>query len=97
MVTEELIHVENNVILTTKDSIRVQQVFNYLSTNLDKFRVGSEFVVLCGVHGSDKAELMEADDIFKHDYTTMFRWFNSQQHYNDFSPEGAKPFRLVEE
>ena len=50
MVPDELIHVENNVILTTKDLIRVQQLFNYLSTNLDKFRVGSEFVVLCGVH-----------------------------------------------
>ena len=56
-VSDELFHVENNVILTTKDSIRVQQTFNYLSNNLDKFRVGSEFVVICGVHGSEKGEL----------------------------------------
>ena len=97
MVPDELIHVENNVILTTKDLIRVQQLFNYLSTNLDKFRVGSEFVVLCGVHGSEEGRLMEAGGIFKHDYTTMFRWFNSEQHYNDFSPKSAKPFQLVAE
>ena len=94
---DELFHVENNVILTTKNSVTVQQTFNYLSTNLDKFRVGSEFVVICGVHGSEEGKLMEGDQIFQHDYTMMFRWFNSQKHYEDFSPENAKPFQSIGE
>ena len=94
---DELFHVENNVILTTKNSVTVQQTFNYLSLNLDKFRVGSEFVVICGVHGSEEGKLMEGDEIFQGDYKTMFRWFNSQMHYEDFSPQIAQPFQLIEE
>ena len=41
----ERFHVENNVILTTKDEISCQQTFNYLCMNLDRFRIGTEFVV----------------------------------------------------
>ena len=92
---DELFHVENNVILTTKDKVTSQKTFNYLSTNLDKFRVGSEFVVICGVHGTERGRLMEEDQIFQHDYTTMFRWFNSQEPYDNFSPESAQPFQLI--
>ena len=58
-VSDKLIHVENNVILTTTDKVRSQQVFNYLSNNLDKFRVGSEFVVVCGIHGAENGELKD--------------------------------------
>ena len=96
-VSDKLIHVENNVILTTKDKVRMQQVFNYLSNNLDKFRVGSEFVVVCGVHTSENKELKESDNVFKDDYETMFKWYNSQWHYDEFSPESAQPFELIEE
>ena len=96
-VPDKLIHVENNVILTTKDKVRMQQVFNYLSNNLDKFRVGSEFVVVCGVHTSEKGEMKDGDNVFKDDYETMFRWCNSQWHYDEFSPESAQPFELIEE
>ena len=95
--SDELFHAENNVILTTKNSVTVQQTFNFLSSNLDKFRVGSEFVVICGVHGSEEGKLMEGDDIFQYDYTTMFRWCNSQMHYDAFSPKNGQPFKLIEE
>ena len=77
----EKYHVENNIILTTIDEITVQQTFNYLCTNLDQFRVGSEFVVVCGVHGSPEGYLLEGDEDFRYDYEAMFRWFNSQKHY----------------
>ena len=96
-VSDKLIHVENNVILTTKDKVRVQEVFNYLSDNLDKFRVNSEFVVVCGIHGAENGELKEGDEVFKYDYETIFKWCNSQWHYDEFSPESAQPFELIEE
>ena len=81
-VSDHIINVENNVILTTKDEITVQQVFNYLTTNLDRFRVGSEFVVVCGVHGSDKGELKEGDEDFRYDYEMMYRWFKNHKKYS---------------
>ena len=96
-VSDKLIHVENNVILTTIDTVRLQQVFNYLSNNLNRFRVGSEFVVVCGVHGGENGELMEGDEVFRYDYETMFKWFNSQWHYEEFSPGSAQPFEIIKE
>ena len=81
-VSDHKINVENNVILTTTDEISVQQVFNYLTDNLDRFRVGSEFVVVCGVHGSDLGELKEGDEDFRYDYEMMFRWFKNRRKYN---------------
>ena len=96
-VSDKLIHVENNVILTTKDKVRVQEVFNYLSDNLDKFRVNSEFVVVCGIHTSEKGEMKHGENCFKDDYETMFNWCNSQWHYDEFSPESAQPFQLIKE
>ena len=81
-VSDHKINVENNVILTTVDEISVQQVFNYLTKNLDRFRVGSEFVVVCGVHGSDQGELKEGDEDFRYDYEMMFRWFKNRRKYN---------------
>ena len=96
-VSDDKINVENNVILTTKDEISVQQVFNYLTTNLDRFRIESEFVVLCGVHGSNKGELGKGDEDFRYDYESMFRWCQSEKHYNRCSPKSAKPFQVIEE
>ena len=81
-VTDHKINVENNVILTTKDEISVQQVFNYLTTNLDRFRVGSEFVVVCGVHGSEKGEMLTGDEDFRYDYEMMYRWFKNHKKYS---------------
>ena len=75
-------HVENNTIITSKDAISVQQVFNFLSKNLEKFRVGSQFVVVSGVHGSDKGELKEYDEDLVFDYEMMFRWFKNHKKYS---------------
>ena len=87
---DEKFHVENNVVITSKDEISVQHVFNYLSKNLDKFKVGSEFVVICGVHGSSKGELKEYDEDFWYDYEAMFKWFKNHKKY-------GKQAKVVEE
>ena len=72
-VSNERIHVENNIILTTKDEISSQQTFNYLSKNLDRFRVGSEFVVVCGVHGAPGGKMLEGKDLFDWRYNPSNR------------------------
>ena len=94
---DKRIHVENNVILTTKDEIHNQHIFNYISTNLDMFRVNSEFVVVCGIHGAPGGEMREGDEDFRYEYKTMFRWFHNERRYYKFAPKIAKPFQLVEE
>ena len=83
MASNEMFHVENNVIITSKCEISVQHVFNYLSKILDKFRVGSQFIVVCGVHGSKAGELKEYEEDFKYDYEMMFRWFKNHKKYSE--------------
>ena len=61
-------HVENNTIITSKDFITVQQVFNFLSKNLEKFRVGSQFTIVCGVHGYPDGQLGKGDIDLVADY-----------------------------
>ena len=92
----ERIHVENNIILTTKDEISCQQTFNYLCMNLDRFRIGTEFIVVCGVHGAPGGEMLEADEDFWYDYEAMFRWFHNEVRYKRCAPRNAKPIELVE-
>ena len=82
MASSEMFHMENNVIITSKCEISVQNVFNYLSKILDKFRVGSHFIVVCGVHGSKAGELKKYDEDFKYDYEMMFRWFKNHKKYS---------------
>ena len=77
-------HVENNTIITSKDFITVQQVFNFLSKNLEKFRVGSQFVVVSGVHGSEDGDLMQGDEALVRDYRMMYRWF---KHHKKYGPQ----------
>ena len=74
-------HVENGVIITTKEEVSVQHVFNYLTENLDKFRVGSEFITVCGVHGGENGELCEADEDFRYEYEMMYKWFKNHRKY----------------
>ena len=93
----ERIHVEGNTMLTTKNEISVQQMFNYLCRNLDKFRIGSEFVVVCGIHGSEQGQMLEYDEDFRYDYEAMFRWFNHERHYRRCAPRDGKPFQLIQE
>ena len=90
-------HVENSVILTTKDEISCQQTFNYLSENLDRFNIGTEFVVVCGIHGSPGGQMLKGDEDFRYDYESMFRWFRTEKRYNQCAPKSGKPFQLVEE
>ena len=96
LVSNEKVHVENNTILTTKDEISCQQTFNFLCTNLDSFRIGSEFLVICGVHGGEGGEMLEGDEDFRYDYEAMFRWFHKEKLYKRCAPRNAKPFELVE-
>ena len=93
----ERIHVENNIILTTKDEISCQQTFNYLCMNLDSFRIGTEFIVVCGVHGAPGGEMLEADEDFRYDYESMFRWFHDKARYKKCAPKISHPFELVEQ
>ena len=79
--SEEIFHIENNAILTTTDRVSVQNTFNYLSDHLDQFRVGSEFVIVCGVHGSPEGQLKQGDEDFRYDYEMMFRWFRNHKKY----------------
>ena len=58
-------HIENNTIITSKKAITVQQVFNFLSKNLDKFCVGSQFVMISGVHGCEEGDLLQGNDAVK--------------------------------
>ena len=74
-------HVENGVIITTKEEVHVQHVFNYLTENLDKFRVGSEFITVCGIHGGENGELCEADEDFRYEYEMMYKWFKNHRKY----------------
>ena len=79
---DERFTVENNTIITTKDEVSVQHVFNFLSKNLEKFRVESRFMVVCGVHGSPEGQLKEYDEDFRYDYEMMYRWFNNHKKYS---------------
>ena len=58
-----------------------QEVYNHLSENLDKFRMGSQFIVACGVHGSDTGELGCGDIDLVSDYHAMFEWFHNHVKY----------------
>ena len=79
--SQEIFHIENNAILTTTDRVSVQNTFNYLSDHLDQFKVGSEFVIVCGVHGSPEGQLKQGDEDFRYDYEMMFRWFRNHKKY----------------
>ena len=82
-VSSETFHAENGITITTKDAITVQQTFNYLRDNLEKFRVGSQFLVVSGVHGSDQGQLLQGDEALVRDYRMMFRWFNHKKKYSE--------------
>ena len=64
--------------------------------NLDRFRIGSEFVVVCGIHGAPGGEMLEGDEDFRYDYEAMFRWFHKEKQYKKCAPRNSKPFELVE-
>ena len=52
-----------------------------MSENLEKFRVSSQFIVACGVHGSEEGELGCGDIDLVADYHAMFEWFHLHERY----------------
>ena len=79
-------HIENNTIITSKKAITVQQMFNFLSKNLDKFRVGSQFVMVSGVHGCEEGDLLQGDDeSLVQDYRMMYGWFRNHKKYGQLA------------
>ena len=97
LVSDESFHVENNVIVTTKEEISCQQTFNYLCMNLDRFKIGTEFVVVCGIYGAQGGEMLDGDDNFRYNYEAMFRCFHNENLYKKLAPKNGKPFELVEQ
>ena len=81
MATNEKFHVENNVIITTKDAITVEEVSNYLKENFNNFKLGSEFVILCGIHGSKDGAMGHFDYDLVDDYRGMFERFLVAKHF----------------
>ena len=81
MSTNEKFHVENDVIITTKDAITVEEVSNYLKENFNNFKLGSEFVILCGIHGSKDGAMGRFDYDLVDDYRGMFERFLVAKHF----------------
>ena len=48
--TSEKFHVDNDVIITTNDMTDVEEIFNHLKSNLNNYRVESQFILLGGFH-----------------------------------------------
>ena len=76
MAVNEKFNVENNIIITAKDEINVQEVQDHLKKNLNNFREGTQFIVLCGVHSVRNGELGENEFKSVSDFHAMFEWFH---------------------
>ena len=63
-------HVDNDVIITTKDEITVEQMFNHLRGRLNDFRDKSQFIVISGYHTSKTGEVGNID----YDILDWFQW-----------------------
>ena len=74
-------HVENDVIITSLDEISHRDVFNYLAENLENFRENTQFIVMCGMHGSKDGKLDKADMTLVDDYHSMFESFHDEEKY----------------
>ena len=81
----EKFHRENDIIITTKDEVTVEEVSNYLIKNLDNFRQGSQFYVVCGIHGFKDGSLGAGDLDLVDDYHGMFERFHVHQHFRHVS------------
>ena len=83
-------HVENDVIITTKDEIDVEEVFNFLRGRLSEFRDESQFVVICGFHTSKSGEIGQIDHDLTYDYQEMFERFHNAK-------KNPEVFKIVQE
>ena len=71
-------NVENDVIITSKQEISWREVFNCLADNLEEFRENTQFIVMCGMHGSKDGKLDRADNSLVDDYHSMFENFHDE-------------------
>ena len=84
MGSEIQFHVENDVILTAADEeVHTGQVLKYLENNLHKFKMGSKFVLVCGVREDPDGNLFEADRKNVNEHYAMFENFHDHETNND--------------
>ena len=85
-------HVENDEILTAaaNEELQTEQVLKYLEKDLQKFKMGSKFVLVCGVREDPDGNLFEVDRINVKKYYHMFENFHGDKTNNDI-------VRIVEE
>ena len=69
-------HFEKNTIVTSTTNINKSDVEKYIVENLDNFREGSHFIVMCGFHGSPEGKLHQYDPVFMSQYESMFNYIN---------------------
>ena len=81
MASSEKFHFEKNTIVTSTTNINKSDVEKYIVENLDNFREGSHFIVMCGFHGSPEGKLLEYDPDFMSQYKSMFNSIN-RKHEN---------------
>ena len=72
-------HIENDIIITSKEKISHKEVFNCLADNLKDFRENTQFIVMCGMHGSEDGKLDRADMNLVDDYHTMIEHFHDEE------------------
>ena len=85
MGSEIQFHVENDVILTAAadEEVQSEQVLRYLENNLHKFKMGSKFVLVCGVREDPDGNLFEADRKNVNEHYAMFENFHDHETNND--------------
>ena len=76
MASSEKFHFEKNTIVTSTTNINKSDVEKYIVENLDNFREGSHFIVMCGFHGSPEGKLLQYDSDFMSQYQSMFTSIN---------------------
>ena len=91
MGSEIQFHVENDEILTAaNEELQTGQLLKYLEKNLQNFKMGSNFVLVCGVREDPDGNLFEADRKNVNEYYHMFENFYDDKINNDIG-------RIVEE
>ena len=79
-------HVENEVIITTNDSVDVEEVFNHLKRRLHEFREKSEFIVISGNRTHNGGKLGQTDNALQQEFQIMLDRFHDTKRY----PEESK-------
>ena len=71
--TESKFHLEQNVFLTTTDEIDQEELKEYLEDFIEKkhFREGTQFIILCGVHGNKDGSVARYDPLIVPSYASM--------------------------